>query len=512
MWLEHSKMLINEFRLDLLSECGPAHLDDRAREVLLRRGRAAPARVRRPPRPSREPACRRASRSPEAGPSAGAAPARQPARLDPPPRSPPGRRPPALLLRARPPALHDRLALGAARARRLRRRRASTPRSSRSTTPPSRGRAWSPSRCRCTPRCASGAAVAARVRAAEPGRARLPLRPLRRLNAEHLLEEGVADSVIGGEFESALVDAGLCPRPPPTRSASRSGRRRHHARDPRVRQPERDAPLLGRRCSAAWPSSPRREGLPALDRYATPHRPGARRRARGRLRRGQPRLPPPAACIAPSRRSTAAASSSSRARSSSPTPSSRSPRGARHITFGDPDFLNGVAPFHGHRPRAPRGAPRGHLRRHRQGRAHPPRIASASPSSRRSAASSSSRRSSRSAIACSLELAKGHTARRRLEAVAITRAAGHRPPPVAGGIHPWTTLDDYCALCDFIVERAPGRQRRSHPARHPPAHSPGLGAPARGRPRPWLGPLRAGTSSGTAGRTPIPRMDRLHAT
>ncbi len=48
-WLEHSKMLINEYRLDLTSENGPAHLDDGVREVSSSvRARSSPTSFARP--------------------------------------------------------------------------------------------------------------------------------------------------------------------------------------------------------------------------------------------------------------------------------------------------------------------------------------------------------------------------------------------------------------------------------------------------------------------------------
>ena len=52
MWLEHSKMLINEYRLDLMSPKAQQILREQVRAVLLRRGRAAAAGLRRRPRRS----------------------------------------------------------------------------------------------------------------------------------------------------------------------------------------------------------------------------------------------------------------------------------------------------------------------------------------------------------------------------------------------------------------------------------------------------------------------------
>src|SRR6185437_9178591 len=50
-----------------------------------------------------------------------------------------------------------------------------------------------------------GVTVAQRVRAQNPGAHVCLFGLYAALNAEHLLAEGIADSVIGGEFESALV-------------------------------------------------------------------------------------------------------------------------------------------------------------------------------------------------------------------------------------------------------------------------------------------------------------------
>src|ERR1700679_475663 len=51
-----------------------------------------------------------------------------------------------------------------------------------------------------------GSAVAARIRAQNPAAHVCLFGLYAALNAEHLLERGVADSIIGGEFESALVE------------------------------------------------------------------------------------------------------------------------------------------------------------------------------------------------------------------------------------------------------------------------------------------------------------------
>ena len=53
-----------------------------------------------------------------------------------------------------------------------------------------------------------------------------------------------------------------------------------------------------------------------------------------------------------------------------------------------------------------------------------------------------------------LELDKGHTRADVHEALRLTRAAGIAIRPSLVAFTPWTTLDDYLELCDFIVEDA----------------------------------------------------------
>ena len=60
-WLEFSKMIVNEYRLDLTSAAGAEAAARAGREVLLRRGRAAAARLRRAARRSRRPASTKAA-------------------------------------------------------------------------------------------------------------------------------------------------------------------------------------------------------------------------------------------------------------------------------------------------------------------------------------------------------------------------------------------------------------------------------------------------------------------
>ena len=119
--------------------------------------------------------------------------------------------------------------------------------------------------------------------------------------------------------------------------------------------------------------------------------------------------------------------------------------GARHITFGDPDFLNG--PHHAvrGRRRRPRGLSRPDLRRDRQGRAHPapPRpvagVAAAGCLFVVSAFESASDHILE-------QLDKGHTVAEEVEAVAVLRDAGIEPRPSLLPFTPWTTADDVFAL------------------------------------------------------------------
>jgi radical SAM superfamily enzyme YgiQ (UPF0313 family) len=126
--------------------------------------------------------------------------------------------------------------------------------------------------------------------------------------------------------------------------------------------------------------------------------------------------------------------------------------GAEHITFGDPDFLNGV----GHSMRIVRRmherfpdlsfdftAKIEHILEHRELIPELGRLGCAFVVS---AAESLSDRI--------LEyLAKDHTAADIAEAVEITRAAGIALRPSLVSFTPWTTADDYVAVLDFVEER-----------------------------------------------------------
>jgi hypothetical protein len=125
--------------------------------------------------------------------------------------------------------------------------------------------------------------------------------------------------------------------------------------------------------------------------------------------------------------------------------------GARHVTFGDPDFLNGP----GHAlavARALAAAHPGvtfdftakveHLLRHR---ALLPELAARGALFVVSAFESLSDR-----VLAILD--KGHVAADAREALAVARAAGLSLRPTFVPFTPWTTLEDYRALCRFVIE------------------------------------------------------------
>ena len=160
-----------------------------------------------------------------------------------------------------------------------------------------------------------------RVRAINP-RARLCAYGLYApLNAALLREHGVAD-ILGGEFEDDLVR--MCAAAGAAVTADgRSRRRRRTCRPCRASR-------------FAFPS--RRAAAARALRDAAGRRPAPRRR----LHRGEPRLQAPLPPLPDRSRSTTAASASSRSTIVLADVRAQVAAGARHITFGDPDFFNGL--------------------------------------------------------------------------------------------------------------------------------------------------------------------------
>ena len=358
-----------------------------------------------------------------------------------------------------------------------------------------------------------GSAVAARLRARNPAAHVCFFGLYAALNAQYLLGEGIADSVIGGEIEAALV--GLA-------GALAGGGRASDVAGVTTRE-RRAAPVLRRLPFV----TPRRAGLPALSRYARliGPEPGEERvvgyveASRGCLHRcrhcpitpvydGRFFVVPREIVLADAAQQIAA--------------------GARHITFGDPDFFNGV----GHSMAIVRALHAAHpgvtfdvttkvelILKHREAFAELRALGCVFVVS---AVESLSDRVLEA-------LDKGHTRADVFEALRVTRAAGVPLRPSLVAFTPWTTLDDYLDLCDFVV--ADGLEASVDPIQLairlliPPGSALLLPGRSRWGPRPaqrralppnprsappWLGPLVPG-EFGYRWTHPDARLDRLHA-
>jgi radical SAM superfamily enzyme YgiQ (UPF0313 family) len=126
--------------------------------------------------------------------------------------------------------------------------------------------------------------------------------------------------------------------------------------------------------------------------------------------------------------------------------------GARHITFGDPDFFNGikhslriVERFHHEFPSLTYDATIKieHILEHRT---HLPGLASTGCLFIVSAAESVQDH-------VLAHLNKGHTAADVDRAIEITRCAGVALRPTLVAFTPWTSMDDYLELLDFVASR-----------------------------------------------------------
>jgi len=183
--------------------------------------------------------------------------------------------------------------------------------------------------------------------------------------------------------------------------------------------------------------------------------------------------------------------------------------GARHVTFGDPDFLNGpthalavARDLHAEWPDVTFDvtAKIEHLLRHR---AHLPALAAAGCLFIVSAAESLS-----DTVLAHLD--KGHTRADILTALAAAREAGITLRPTWVAFTPWTTLDDHRGWLDFLD--AEGLIDHVDPVQYGlrllvPPGSLLLETEAL---RPHLGPLEQATLS-YRWTHPDPRMDRLQA-
>jgi radical SAM superfamily enzyme YgiQ (UPF0313 family) len=348
-----------------------------------------------------------------------------------------------------------------------------------------------------------GSAIARRVRAKNPSAHVCFYGLYAALNAAHLLDDHVADSVIGGEFESALVELAR---------ALHQGRPPGDVEGVTVREtlrPVQGTTLAARPVLRRLPfATPRRTGLPPLERYARliGPAPGEERvtgyveASRGCLHRclhcpitpvyeGRFFIVPREVVLADVDQQVAA--------------------GARHITFGDPDFLNGV----GHSMALARALHAAHpdvtfdvttkielILRHRDVFSELRSLGCAFVVSAVESLSDVVLR----------ELHKDHTRADVFEALRITRAAELALRPSLVPFTPWTTLDDYLELCDFVV--AEGLERSVDPIQLAIRLliPPGSALLAEPRERPWLGPL-VPDEFGHRWTHPDPVMDRLYA-
>jgi radical SAM superfamily enzyme YgiQ (UPF0313 family) len=333
-----------------------------------------------------------------------------------------------------------------------------------------------------------GMAVAERVRELNPTCHLCFFGLYATLNADYLLAHGV-DSVIGGESEEPLVSL-----------AEALERGERQAIPGVTRAGMASAPHLAK---LSFPV-PSRAGLPSLKKYAHLAREGrlelagyveASRGCRHHCRhcpippvyRGRFFVVPLDVCLADVRQLVEA--------------------GATHITFGDPDFLNGpghalavARAMHAEFPRLTFDvtAKVEHLLRHR---ARLPELAALGCVFVVSAVESLS-----DTVLAHLD--KGHTRADVLEVARLTRAAGIALRPTWVPFTPWATLGDYRGMLDFVEGEGltdhvdlvqysirllvpPGSLLLDHPAM-----------------RPYLGPL-VERDFFYRWTHPDPRMDRL---
>jgi len=315
-----------------------------------------------------------------------------------------------------------------------------------------------------------GVEVARRVRAVNPAAHICAYGLYATLNAGYLLGEGLADSVIGGEYEAPLVEL--------ARALAAGG----PVRVPGVGTLAAPAEPVRRKIEFAVPE---RDALPPLPRFAHFVRNGTHvpagyvEASRGCLHtcrhcpvvpiyRGRFFVVPREVVLADIRRQVAA--------------------GAGHITFGDPDFLNGpghvmrlARALHAELPHVTFDATIKieHILEHR---ALFPELARLGCAFVVSAVETID-------DAILARLRKGHTRQDVETALAILDAAGIPMRPSLLPFTPWTTLDGYAELLDFVAER--GLVRHIDPVHYSirllvPPGSALLDEPETRR---WLGPL-----------------------
>ena len=260
------------------------------------------------------------------------------------------------------------------------------------------------------------------------------------LNEELLRERGIED-VLGGEFEEDLVKAALkgCATPVAPSADLRAPGPERRPPSPEFRGARHDIPRLTFRV-------PNRDGLPPLSKYATLQHGDERRMvgyteaSRGCKHRcrhcpivpvydGRFRIVSPEVVIADARAQVAA--------------------GARHITFGDPDFFNGIRHAREVVERFARECPGTtydvtikieHLLKH----------ADMLPVLRDSGCAFVTSAVESLDDGVLLRLGKGHTRRDFEQAVALCRDIKLPLSPTFVAFTPWTTIDGYLELLHEI--------------------------------------------------------------
>jgi radical SAM superfamily enzyme YgiQ (UPF0313 family) len=265
------------------------------------------------------------------------------------------------------------------------------------------------------------------------------------LNAEWLRALGV-DDVLGGEFEEELTAIAKSLRDRSSFAVRRSSAIQDAAQAP-------NAPNAERRTTNGVPRLhflvPDRSGLPPLSRYATLQLADGTRRTVGYTEAsrgcrhlcrhcpivpvydGQFRVVPPAVVLADIEAQVAA--------------------GARHVTFGDPDFFNGptharriVESLHAAHPDVSYDVTIKieHLLRHRE----------LLPVLRDTGCAFVTSAVEALDDGVLERLLKGHTRADFLAVVELFRTLGMTLVPTFVAFHPWTTLESYCGLLD-VIER-----------------------------------------------------------
>ncbi len=350
-----------------------------------------------------------------------------------------------------------------------------------------------------------GARLAERVRAINPAAHLTHYGLYAALHAEVLLDSAMADSVIGGEFETPLADlaaalaASVCGRPSPRHLAA--ALRDQFDVPPGVQARHASGGVfLGRQASLL----PRRDLLPPLARYARVDT-GAARKLVGYVEAsrgcahtclhcpitpvygGRLRVVAEDIVLADIRQLVAL--------------------GAEHVTFGDPDFFNGirhslrvVEALHAEFPHVTFDATIKieHLLEHR---AYLPTLQAAGCLFIVSAVEAIHDR-------VLGNLRKGHTGADVEIALALTGEVGIPLRPTFVPFTPWTSLDDYVELLDWIA--ALGLVRHVDPVQLAirllvPQGSSLIGTKAMA---PFLGPFDP-TIFAHPWTHPDPRMDRL---